>query len=271
MFVPLAAGTVAWFALPGLGNVPLAAAMLALAAFAGHEWSAYDRAERLAASRAEELRAEINAGIELARRSERLRLARELHDVTSHAVGVMVLQAAAAETLRERDPAAARQALQIVGTTAEQALTELEMMFDLLESGAIGEPGLARAAPEPLPVLIDRLRVAGLDITLQLPPVPPEFDETVYRIVQESLTNVVRHSDARSVRVTVTVDEHVINVLVVDDGHENADLNGDTGGTRFGLVGLSERVHAVGGTLHAGRRDGGFSVEATLPFEPQVQ
>ena len=153
MFVPLAAGTVAWFAVTGLGNVPLAAALLALAAFAGHEWSAYDRAGRAAATRAEELRADIDAGIELARRNERLRIARELHDVTSHAVGVMVLQAAAAETLRERDPAAARQALQVVGTTAEQALTELEMMFDLLESGAIGNPGLARAAHEPLPVL----------------------------------------------------------------------------------------------------------------------
>jgi signal transduction histidine kinase len=269
-FVPLAAGTAAWFAVMGLGNVPLAAALLALAAFAGHEWSAYDRAGRAAATRAEELRADINAGIELARRNERLRIARELHDVTSHAVGVMVLQAAAAETLRERDPAAARQALQVVGTTAEQALAELEMMFDLLESGAIGNPGLARAAHEPLPVLIERLRGAGLDITLQLPPVPPQLDDTVYRIVQESLTNVVRHSDAHSVRVTVTVDDHTINVLVVDDGHENGDGDGDTSGMRFGLVGLSERVHAVGGTFQAGRCDGGFSVEATLPFEPQV-
>jgi len=269
-FVPLAAGTIAWFAVPGPGNVPLAAALLALAAFAGHEWSDHDRAGRVAETRAVKLRADINAGIELARRNERLRIARELHDVTSHAVGVMVLQAAAAQTVRERDPAAARQALQVVGATAEQALTELEMMFDLLDSGAIGKPGLARAARESLPVLIERLRVAGLDISLQLPPVPPQFDDTVYRIVQESLTNVVRHSDARSVRVTVTVDDHVINVLVADDGHENTDGDGDTDATRFGLVGLSERVQAIGGTLHAGRRNGGFAVEATLPFEPQV-
>ena len=270
VFVPLAAVTVAWFGVTGLHNVPLPAALLAVAAFAGHEWSAYDRAGRVAATRAEELRADIDAGIELARRNERLRLARELHDVTSHAVGVMVLQAAAAETLREQDPAAARQALQVVGATAEQALTELEMMFDLLESGAIGNPGLARAAHEPLPSLIERLRGAGLDITLDLPPVPPQLDDTVYRIVQESLTNVVRHSDARKVRVTVTVDDHIINVLVVDDGQEKAGGSGETGGTRFGLVGLSERVHAVGGSLHAGRRDDGFSVEAIVPFEPQV-
>lgn len=271
MLVPLAVGTVAWFALIGYENIPLAAALLALSAFAGHEWSAHDRAGRVAASHAENLRASINARIELARRDERLRIARELHDVTSHAVGVMVLQAAAAQALRVRDPAAARHALNIVGTTAEQALSELEMMVDLLESGAIGSPGLARAAHEPLPVLVERLRGTGLDITLELPAVPSQFDDTVYRIVQEGLTNVVRHSTARSVRVSVTVDDHAVTVLVLDDGQETADNIGDNGGTRFGLDGLAERVQAVGGTLRAGRSRGGFSIEATLPFEPQVR
>ncbi|MGC5173354.1 sensor histidine kinase [Microbacterium sp. DT81.1] len=270
MFVPFALGTVAWSAAIAPGNAPFAAALVALPAFAGHEWSAYDRAGRVAAARAEKLRADINARIELARRDERLRIARELHDVTSHAVGVMVMQAAAAQALRQRDPAAARQALHVVLTTAEQASTELEMMFDLLESGAIGSPGLARASREPLPVLVQRLRGVGLDITLELPPVPTQFDDTVYRIVQESLTNIVRHSDAQNVRVTVTVDDHGVNVLVADDGRDTADRVGDTDGTRFGLAGLSERVQAAGGTLRAGRHSGGFSVEATLPSEPQV-
>jgi len=270
ILVPLAVATVAWFALIGQENVPLAATLLALSAFAGHEWSAYDRARRVAAARAENLRADISARIELARRDERLRIARELHDVTSHAVGVMVLQAAAAQTLRERDPAAARHALSIVGTTAEQAMTELEMMVDLLESGAIGSPGLARTAHEPLPVLVERLRGTGLGITLELPPVPAQLDDTVYRIVQESLTNVVRHSTARTVRVSVSVDDHAITVLVADDGHESSDAIGDGGGTRFGLDGLAERVQAVGGTLRAGRSSEGFSVEAILPAEPQV-
>ena len=71
--------------------------------------------------------------------------------------------------------------------------------------------------------------------------------------------------------MSVTVDDHAVNVLVVDDGQETADGIGDNGGTRFGLDGLAERVQAVGGTLRAGRSSGGFSVEATLPFEPQVR
>ena len=123
--------------------------------------------------------------------------------MTSHAVGVMVLQASAASALRERDPAAARDALKTVDETAAQTLRELEMMFQLLDSGAIGGPGLAGATLEPLQSLVDRMRKTGLDISLEQTAIPPHLSDVVYRIVQESLTNVVRHSNARHVRITV--------------------------------------------------------------------
>ena len=135
------------------GNWPFTLALLALPAFAGFEWSAQDRVARAASAHADELRADLDARVEAARREERLRIARELHDVTSHAVGVMVMQASAASALRERDPGAARDALKTVDEAAAQTLKELDMMFQLLDSGAIGGPGLAsataRAAPDP--------------------------------------------------------------------------------------------------------------------------
>ena len=195
-------GTALWGARHYPGNWPFTLALLALPAFAGFEWSAQDRAARAASAHADELRAELDARVESARREERLRIARELHDVTSHAVGVMVMQASAASALRERDPAAARDALKTVDEAAAQTLRELEMMFQLLDSGAIGGPGLAGATPEPLQTLVDRMRKTGLDISLEQAPIPAHLGDVVYRIVQESLTNVVRHSNARHVRIT---------------------------------------------------------------------
>lgn len=268
----LAAVTIAWVALGDPQNAPISVAMIALPAFAGHEWSAHDRADRVARARAHELQASLDALIDSARREERLRIARELHDVASHAVGVMVLQASAVRALRDGDPSAARHALSTIDTTAEQALTELAMMFDLLDSGAIGSPGLASAARDPLPAMVDRLRSTGLQIVLEMHPIPCGLEDTVYRIVQESLTNVVRHSSAMHVRITVAVEGDSLSIRVVDDGQVadgRAGVDGIGGG--FGLAGMSERVQALGGEFRAGWDAGGFTVEARMPIEPAVR
>lgn len=268
----LTAGTILWVALDYPGNLSISMALIALSAFAGHEWSAHDRADREATARAGELQAALDARIDEARREERLRIARELHDVASHAVGVMVLQASAVQALRDGDPASARQALSTIDSTAEQALTELTMMFGLLDSGAIGSPGLAGAARDPLPAMVERLRSTGLKIDLELEPVPPGLEETVYRIVQESLTNVVRHSDAMHVRITVKVEDDALRVRIVDDGpasHRRVRTDGLGGG--FGLIGMAERVHALGGAFSAGRDAHGFAVEATMPITSAVR
>jgi signal transduction histidine kinase len=269
IFGALAAGTAAWGAQHYPGNWPFTVALLAVPAFAGWEWSAQDRAARAASARAEELRLQLDARIESARRDERLRIARELHDVTSHAVGVMVLQASAASALRERDPAAARDALKTVDETAAQTLRELEMMFQLLDSGAIGGPGLAGATLEPLQALVDRMRKSGLDISLEQEAIPAHLHDVVYRIVQESLTNVVSHSNARRVRITVGREQSTLCVRVTDDGTKPADgpaSDSDTPG--FGLTGLGERVEGAGGTFRAGWGAQGFAVEADLSIEP---
>lgn len=272
IFAALAGATAAWFALHEPGNGIFSLAVIALPAFAGFEWSAQDRAARAASAQADRLRADLEARVEAARRQERLRIARELHDVASHAVGVMVMQASAASALRERDPAAARDALKTVDETAAHTLKELEVMFDLLDSGAIGAPGLARVVHEPLQSLVDRMRKTGLEISLEQTPVPPALDDVVYRIVQESLTNIVRHSDARRVRIRVERRGDEVHVSVKDDGTRRLDspsLSSDT--PSFGLTGLGERVNGVGGTFQAGWKDDGFLVEAVLSVDPVVR
>ena len=265
IFAALAAATAGWFDLHEPSNGLFCLAVIALPAFAGLEWSTQDRAARTASAEADRLRADLEARVETARREERLRIARELHDVASHSVGVMVMQASAASALRERDPAAARDALKTVGETAEHTIKELEVMFDLLDSGAIGAPGLARATHEPLHRLVDRMRKTGLEISLEQTPVPPNLDDVVYRIVQESLTNIVRHSNARNVRIRVEWSGDEVRVRVKDDGVRGADPPSRSSETTgFGLTGLDERVEGVGGTFRAGWTDDGFLVEAVL-------
>jgi signal transduction histidine kinase len=200
-------------------------------------------------------------------REERLRLARELHDVASHAVGAMVLQAGAALALRERDPGGARAAIRTVQAAGSEAMAELTTLFGLLDAGAVGPAG--HAAPPPghdLGALATRMRAGGLAVELTGEtrlPADPLLAATAYRVVQEALTNAARYAPGS--RVEIAVDDAadgLVVVTVADDGPGTAPQAG--GG--FGLVGLAERVRALGGELSAGPRPGGgFAVEARLP------
>jgi signal transduction histidine kinase len=206
-------------------------------------------------------------------REERLRLARELHDVASHAVGAMVLQAGAALALRERDPGGARAAVRTVQAAGSEAMAELTTLFGLLDAGAVGPAG--HAAPPPghdLGALAARMRAGGLAVELTGEtrlPADPVLAATAYRVVQEALTNAARYAPGSRVAIAVSDDAGGVVVTVADDGPGGGSPSraaAPQAGGGFGLVGLAERVRALGGELSAGPRPGGgFAVEARLP------
>ena len=207
---------------------------------------------------------------EQVRRDERLELARELHDVVAHHITGIVLQTQAAQIVSRKSPEKLSGSLADVEAAGSDALAAMRRVVGLLRDGddAPGStPGL-----EQLTDLVDRFTALGPDVRLRLPDGepswPPEVTSTVYRIVQESLTNVSRHAaHARSVSVRVDRERDAVTVEVVDDASPIP--------TRYrrgghGLVGMRERVEALGGTLLAGPRPGsGWSVRATVPVLAQ--
>ncbi|WP_338700897.1 histidine kinase [Streptomyces sp. Q6] len=235
-----------------------------------------DGASRLAAlerEQAEALRAAVA--------DERARIARELHDVVTHNVSVMVIQAGAARTILARNPEGATRALLAVEAGGRAAMAELRHVMGLLtaDSTAQGDGSDDDLAPQPgldhIPPLIDRLRQAGLPVELtttgaaDLGAVPPGIALTAYRVVQEALTNTVKH--ARGARASVIV-EHSPDALRV----EVTDTGGTPGpgaatGNGRGLIGLRERLALYDGTLHTGARlTGGYRVEARVPLTPAL-
>ncbi len=222
-------------------------------------------AEALADS-ARSLVAEQDARASAILAGERSRIARELHDVIAHSVSVMGVQAGAARVLLEGDPKAAREALLEIEATARFSVLELQRMVTILraaDSSALREPqpGLAQ-----VPELIERVRAAGLPVTLTVegpaPRLAPGVDLAAYRIAQEALTNALKHAQApTSVRICFRDNE--VKLEVLDDG---SDVTGSGPGGGHGLVGMRERVLLYGGTLEVGPRpDRGYRVAAMLP------
>jgi signal transduction histidine kinase len=201
-------------------------------------------------------------------RQERLRIAREVHDVVAHTMAAVNVQMGVAAAAFDRDPVASRRALDQARQASREALGELRAAVALLRDDA------ADAHPAPrlgdLPRLIAQTRAAGIAVTLndralgepgrRLPGI---VETTAYRIVQEALTNVVKHSRATTATVTVdSTSDGALTVEVVDDGV------GPQGGTGFGHPGMVERAAMVGGRVETGPgRDGGFRVHAVLPVE----
>jgi signal transduction histidine kinase len=269
-FSALSASIFAWFAAFGPENLPMTLGILGLPAFAAHEWSLSDRKRLLASVRADRLQSDLDEKVQEALSQARLRIARDLHDVTSHAVGVMVLQASAAQALRKRDPAAARRALDTVRTAGEQAMTELGMMVSLLDSESGWKGAQAGSFPESLDALASRVRAAGLDITVEADDVPAAFANTAYHVVQEGLTNVIRHSTATQADVSIRVREDTLTVRVADNGSGPSRVPEVTDG--FGLFGLGERVHSLGGEFSAKPgSSGGFEVVAAIPVDSETR
>jgi signal transduction histidine kinase len=201
---------------------------------------------------------------------ERNRIARELHDVLAHNLSVMVVQAGAARRIAERDPEAAADAAELIRNTGRDALAELRNLFGPVRRGEgeslAGPPSLRRVDR-----LVARARDAGLKVDARLEgqevKLPAGVDLTAYRVVQEGLTNVIKHAGAGRVRVLVSYEPWEVVVEVEDDG-TGSKGNGALAdaGSGHGLVGMRERVELYGGAFHAGpRRGGGFAVRARLP------
>ncbi len=256
------------------GNVPLTLAIIVVAIVAGSLWADRGREERSADAAAAALRSRHAVIADAAVRAERLRLARDLHDVTSHAVGVMVLQAGAAEALRVQAPDRAHAALAAVRAAAAEAMVEIDALLDLLDAGAVGAAGLAGGAgaagtdlANALRALTDRIGDAGLRVTLELVgelPTEPPVATASYRVVQETLTNALRYAPRAVVAVSLRVEDGLLEVAVRDDGGGTTGTTPIVGG--FGLVGVTERVRSLGGDVAVGPLPGGgFAVTARLP------
>jgi signal transduction histidine kinase len=218
-----------------------------------------DRAERLEREREEQA--------QLAVAEERGRIARELHDVIAHNVSVIVVQAQAGPHL-VGDTKRVVGVFQAIESSGRDALGELRRLLGILRSGddqlAIGpQPGLSS-----LQSLVEHVRASGVSLELRIEgePVhlPAGVDLSAYRIVQEALTNVVKHAGGAAAEVVIRYRERALELDVVDDGHSRpVDVNG----AGHGLIGMRERVALYGGTLEAGTRDGGgYAVRARLPF-----
>jgi signal transduction histidine kinase len=250
------------------------------------------------AERAQRLELERDQQATLAAVTERARIAREMHDVVSHNIQVMVTLADAASLAQASDPDRAAEAIHEVSSTGRQALTDMRRMLGVLrdepapahtpahgnDAGSAAKAALANGngsasgrspyAPQPglgdLTTLVERVRGTGLDVVMRHVGAPfevsPAAGLTVYRVVQEALTNALKHAqEARTVEVLLTFDDPDVAVSVTDDGRSLVAVPARQGGGGHGLAGMAERASAFGGTLAAGPRvGGGWEVKALL-------
>jgi signal transduction histidine kinase len=224
---------------------------------------------REAEERAARLEREREAEALAAVAEERARIARELHDVVGHSVSVMTVQASGVRRLLRPDQEREREALLIVEQTGREALAEMRRLV-----GVLRRPEEAPAlAPQPSLEHIDRLveqaRESGLPVELRVEGEPTQLpaglDLTAYRLVQEGLTNAIKHAGATRAEVIVRYGDGNVELLVSDDGRGTSDGTADSGG--HGLVGMRERVDVYGGELEAGPRpEGGYALRARLPL-----
>jgi len=246
-------------------------------------------------ARAEQAEAERDRQAALAAAQERTRIARELHDVVAHHVSLMAVQSEAAASLLPDRPVQAGKSVEIISQTAREALTELRRLLGVLRGPADVDGRAPSRSPSPsigsLDQVLVQVRQAGIAVDLRVEGSPsklgPGVDLTAYRIVQEALTNTVRHSGASKAAVTVSYEPGYVTVSVTDPGREpvsvvvgqpadpaagaaaaapknNGARRAVSGG--FGLAGIAERVASCGGSLTVGPgQDGGFAVCARLP------
>ena len=225
--------------------------------------------------RARRLEIERDQQAAIAAAAERTRIARELHDIVSHSLSVVITLADAAALVSRADPGQGAEAMAEVSEVGRHALSDMRAMLGVLRTDEAADPKTARPrrAPQPpqpgvgqLGALMERIRATGLDVSLSVDgipfPVGAAAELTAFRIVQEALTNTLRHAGARHAWVTISYDEPEVRIRVSDDGIA-AMAAGASGG--HGIDGMRERAALHHGALHAGPADGGgWLVEATL-------
>nr|WP_269809899.1 sensor histidine kinase [Kineosporia rhizophila] len=206
---------------------------------------------------------------------ERLRIARDVHDVVAHALVTINVQAGVGAYLVKTDPEEAHSALRTIKQVSGDALTDLRSTLGLLrettETPAPPVQGIAA-----LGELADGLRTAGVDLTVDVDPathsLPTPVDSTAYRIVQESLTNTLKHAGPTTARITISHEQDRVQIEITDDGGTPAEQQLSTSGSGNGLRGMRERAAAIGGSLQAGPRPGGgWQVVASLPLTASVE
>jgi len=260
--------------------------MIFLTAWAAGVLSRTKRAHLQAAqSRADRAEAELDRQAALAAERERTRIARELHDVVAHHVSLIAVQAEAAASLLPGRPDQARSAVDIIGDTARQALTELRRLLGVLRGPSERLETAPSASLGELGEVLDQVRGTGLPVDFEVVgtpgPLSPGVDLTAYRIVQEALTNTLRHAQATQAAVTLRYEPGYITVSVTDSGRRPDGLpaarpemytapTGPLGslltGSGLGLAGIAERVASCGGNLSVGPTEAdGFAVTARLP------
>jgi signal transduction histidine kinase len=221
------------------------------------------RGWRLSDSRLKQQEAEAEAAIV----EERARIARELHDVIAHSISVMVLQARGGRRVLQAEPADAREAFAIIEQTGHQALEEMRRLLGMLRTTA----EVPVLAPQPslreLDRLVAQMEAAGLPVQVAVEgdarELPPSVDVSAYRIVQEALTNALKHAGHARARVVLRYQANDLELEIADDGLGT----GDGPGSGYGLIGVRERVSIYGGELQAGRRpQGGFTLRVRLPL-----
>ncbi|WP_226599474.1 sensor histidine kinase [Streptomyces violascens] len=245
-------------------------ALLAMAASCVAGLLIRERREHAVALRSQEVAEAVTA--------ERLRIARELHDMVAHSIGIIAIQAGVGNRVIQTQPAEARAALSAIEATSRETLSGLRRTLVSLRQADRGEASLRESSLAPAPGLadIERLVAATMDAGVRVDlrrsgdqrPLPADIDLSAYRIVQEALTNVVRHAGTGRCRVAIDYGNEELSVEVIDDGR-GATGNGSAHG--FGIVGMRERVGLLGGRLSAGPRPGGgFRVAARLPLPAPV-
>jgi signal transduction histidine kinase len=282
VFIPLSATAEAFLA-PAEHRLAalLVDAVLVLAAWALGRLSRARTAVRdEAMQRAAALEREQAANARAAVMEERARIARELHDIVAHNVSLMVVQTIAADRVQDRSPDKAHELHATVEQTGRDTVTELRRLLDVLRTDEDTEGTPSKEPPQPtleaLPALVEAVRVTGLDVDYQVSgtpvPLPAGYHLTVYRVVQEALTNTVKHAGATRTRVRLLwgKEPERLHVRVCDDGPAGAAAAtarppAPLDGSGHGLLGMRERVAATGGTLHTGPRPGGgYCVHAVL-------
>nr|WP_062330632.1 sensor histidine kinase [Herbidospora sakaeratensis] len=254
----------------GFADYAIAAGMAAIAGGAGAGVRRYQVMARRADERTDAVVARSEQLVREAVAEEQARLARELHDIVASSVSMMVMQAGGLRRRLPADLGREREALTQIEATGRGAVEELQRMLHLLRGPAtdsrLPQPGLARVGE-----LVDQSRTAGLDVRVEVTgdprPLPAGLDLSAYRIVQEALTNTLKHAGPTRVAVTIDHGPGELRVDVTDDGPRDGFRPAPHTQGGHGLIGMRERAALFHGSLAAGPMDGGFAVRAVLPLK----
>lgn len=266
-----------------LSSIGISFVLLFLSWYVGRRIRARGEYLRLLQERAEQLEREKINAYQRAVVAERGRIARELHDIVAHQVSLMTVQAGAAKTVAGSNPIKAIQAMEAVETAGRQALVELRHLLGVIrpedESGQLSpQPGLAD-----VPKLVDSFRSAGLSVSYSVNApqgkLPVGIDLTIYRIIQEALTNVIKHAGSNVMAsFIVQIDLQGVNIKIDNNGNLRGESKGLGNGKQtfepsgYGIVGMQERANMLGGSFEAKPNEsGGFAIRCYIPLEQEKQ